>query len=78
MRRFGKKTDVGTEKEDGRIETEDRTLRKQRNREAKRLEIKQTRRETEMGVKREPCPKPVFPQRGERFGIVGVVPLTTQ
>lgn len=24
MRRFGKKTDVGTEEEDGRIETEDR------------------------------------------------------
>lgn len=48
----------------------DRTLRKQRNREAKRLETKQTSREIEMGVSREPCPKPVFPQQGERLGIV--------
>lgn len=34
MRRFGKKTDVETEEEDGRIETEEQTatLRRQRNR----------------------------------------------
>lgn len=31
-----------------------------------------------MGINREPCPKPVFPQQGDRLGIAwGGVPLTS-